>query len=84
MTQAVKSKKFRQNDYVRRLTMFQITLKAARELSGYTLEEVAEYCGVTVDELNKIEKDSNFLTVNIMLKIKKLYNDLPLRLSILV
>jgi len=37
--------------------MFKITLRAARELSGYTIEEAAGYCGVSVDSYREIEND---------------------------
>ena len=37
--------------------MFQITLKMAREMSGYTVEEVAEFCGVTTDCYREYEAD---------------------------
>ena len=37
--------------------MFQITLRAARISCGYTVEEVAEYCGVTIDKLNEFENN---------------------------
>ncbi|MDR3602101.1 MAG: helix-turn-helix transcriptional regulator [Desulfosporosinus sp.] len=37
--------------------MFQITLKDARELSGYTKEEVAGHCGITEDLYRDLEDD---------------------------
>ena len=59
--------------------MFKITLRTARELSGYTKEEVASHCGVLVDTLDGFEKDSSLITVAIIRKIIKLYK-VPLRL----
>jgi len=57
--------------------MFQISLKTARELSGYTVEEVAEYCRVTIDEFNEFENDCKDMPISIGLKVSNLYNFLP-------
>ena len=54
--------------------MFKITLRAARISCGYTVEEVAEYCGVTTDKLNEFENDCKGMPISIGLKISNLYN----------
>jgi transcriptional regulator with XRE-family HTH domain len=53
--------------------MFKISLKAARELSGYTVEKVAEYCGVTVDVYSKIENDPSQAQLSLIYKIVTAY-----------
>ena len=57
--------------------MFKISLKAARELSRYTVEEVAGYCGIPVDKLNEFENDCKDMPISIGLKISNLYNFPP-------
>ena len=49
--------------------MFQITLKGARELSGFTTEEVADHCGICEDEYQAIEDDPSQTSLSLMLKI---------------
>jgi transcriptional regulator with XRE-family HTH domain len=51
----------------------QITLKAAREMNGYTLEQVAEYCGVTADTISDIEDNSESITYDLLSSILNLY-----------
>ena len=53
--------------------MFQITLRAARISCGYTVEEVAEYCGVTTRVLNDLEIDSGQMQFLLMQKLTNLY-----------
>jgi transcriptional regulator with XRE-family HTH domain len=53
--------------------MFKISLKAARELSGYTVEEVAVICGVTVDVYSKIETDPSQTQLSLVHKIVTAY-----------
>ncbi len=37
--------------------MLTITLQSARELSGYSIEEIANYCGLTEDCYREYEDD---------------------------
>ena len=53
--------------------MFKISLKVARELSGYTVEDVAKYCGVSISNLSKIEIDSGWIQFSLMQKLTNLY-----------
>ena len=53
--------------------MFQISLKTARELSGYTADEVAKYCGVSTEVYNKIEIDPSQIQLSFIFKIVTLY-----------
>lgn len=53
--------------------MFKISLKAARELSGYTVEEVAGYCGIPVDVYSKIETDPSQTQLSLIYKIVTAY-----------
>ena len=49
--------------------MFKISLKEARELSGYTVEEVARNSGITVHEYNIIETDPSQSHLSVVLRI---------------
>jgi len=55
------------------MRMFQITLRAARLSCGYTPEEVAKHCGITVKAYEKIEKDSGKVKLGILLGLLKLF-----------
>ena len=57
--------------------MFQITLRTARELSGYTVEYVAEYCEVSRNTIRKYEKDYTKLPLHLIIKFSFLYNIYP-------
>ena len=46
-----------------------ITLRSARELSGYNVEEVARHCGVSEDLYNKIESDPGQTQLGLIFKI---------------
>lgn len=59
--------------------MFQITLRMAREAYGSSIEEVARCCGVSIEDLEKYEKDSSDMPISIGKKIRTLY-DVPLNL----
>jgi len=37
--------------------MFKITLQSAREMSGYSIKEIANHCGLTEDCYRKYEDD---------------------------
>lgn len=54
--------------------MFQFTLRAARVSCGYTEEEVAGYCGIRVGVLEKYEKNTVLIPVEVLSKISVLYN----------
>ncbi|GGH83665.1 transcriptional regulator with XRE-family HTH domain [Pullulanibacillus pueri] len=54
--------------------MMQITLRAARVNSGYTLKEAAEKFGISPDTLSKYEKDSTNVPRTFFIKIEKVYN----------
>lgn len=53
--------------------MFQFTLRATRILSGFTVEEVATACGVTVRKIKLYEKDSGRMPRSIAAQIVRLY-----------
>ena len=57
--------------------MFKISLRAARELSRYTVEEVAVICGVTVNKFNEFENDCKDMPISIVLKVSNLYRFPP-------
>lgn len=59
---------------------FQITLRAARISCGYTVKEVAQVCGVSSSTISKYERNSGNLPLNLMLKLRKLYNNVSLDL----
>ncbi len=50
-----------------------LSLRIVRVCFGYTVEEVAEYCGVSVKSLEAYEMDSGKMPINTALKVKKLY-----------
>jgi len=53
--------------------MFKISLRVARKLSGYTVEEVAVICGITADKFNEFENDCKDMPISIGLKVSNLY-----------
>lgn len=53
-----------------------LSLRGVRVCFGYTVEEVAEYCGISVKSLEAYEMDSGKMPINTALKVKKLYNHL--------
>jgi DNA-binding XRE family transcriptional regulator len=46
----------------------------AREMSGYTLDEAAEYCGVSTEQMEAFEREPGEIPKNVACKIKKMYN----------
>jgi len=54
--------------------MFQVTLRTARELCGYSLEDVSEYCGVAISAFEKYEKNTELIPIKVLSKIKLLFN----------
>lgn len=54
--------------------MFKISLRAARELSGYTVEEVAVICGITVEDVKGYEKDTREMPFDLARKVKRLFH----------
>ena len=53
--------------------MFKITLRTARELNGYTVEEVAECSGIPIGALSKYEVDSEWMPLSLISKVLTLY-----------
>jgi DNA-binding XRE family transcriptional regulator len=49
--------------------MFKITLRDARELSGFTIEDITNHCGLTEDEYQTIEEDPSQTCLSLVLKI---------------
>ena len=54
--------------------MFKISLKTARELSGYTVEEVAVICGITVEDVKRYENDTRKMPFDLAKKTKRLFH----------
>jgi len=54
--------------------MFQITLRTARELSGYTVEEAARHLEIPINTYIAYENDPGVIPKVIACKIKKMYN----------
>lgn len=50
------------------------SLKAVRELSGYSIEDVAEYCEVSRNTIRKYENDHTKLPLHLIIKFSFLYN----------
>lgn len=50
-----------------------MTLKTARELSGYTQAEAAKEIGVTPDTLGKYERGKSYPDIPTLKKIEQLY-----------
>lgn len=53
--------------------MFQFTLRAARISCGYTVEEAAAACGLSVRKFNQYEEDSGRLQRRTAIKFIRLY-----------
>lgn len=53
--------------------MFQITLRMAREMNGYKEKDVAEYLGITTEEIKIMENYEIDIPIVILNKIRKLY-----------
>jgi transcriptional regulator with XRE-family HTH domain len=56
-----------------RVERFQITLKAARINSGFTLKDVALETGKSVDTISKYESDSTHIPRDLMVALINLY-----------
>ena len=54
--------------------MFKITLRAARELSGYTVGEVAVICGITAGDVKRYENDTREMPFDLAKKAKRLFH----------
>ncbi len=50
-----------------------LTLRGIRECYGYTVEEVAEHCEVTAEEMEGYEKNCRVIMSDTMVKMSKLY-----------
>ncbi len=59
--------------------MFKISLEDARELRGLTMDELANHCGMQVEEYRIIENDPGQTILSLMLKISS-FLGLPLEL----
>jgi len=53
--------------------MFQNTLRSVRISHGYSMEEVAEYCGVSIETINELEIDPCRITYNLLENIQTFY-----------
>ena len=53
--------------------MFKITLRMARELSGYTVGEVSRHCHVSIVEMGRLENDPGEMPKVVACKIRRLY-----------
>ena len=53
--------------------MTKITLKMAREMSGYSVEEVAERVGVSATKIIRLEEKPEKLRASIAIKLRLLY-----------
>lgn len=60
--------------------MYHIPLRLVRESCGYSIDEAASFCEINPADYGIIENDASLLTANIMSKIKKLYNGIPLEI----
>lgn len=54
-----------------------LTLQQIRELYGYTFEEVAEYCEVSVNTIKKYERSTSKLPLYLIIKLSYLYRMSP-------
>lgn len=54
--------------------MFKITLRMAREMAGYTVEEVAGICRVTVEDIKRHEADTREMPFGLARVMKRLYH----------
>ena len=55
------------------LKQSKVTLKIAREASGYTQKEAAALIGVSVDTLSNYERGKSYPDVSILRKIEEVY-----------
>jgi len=55
----------------------QLTLRDIRNAKDYTIHEVAEYCGVSAEEIEEIEIDSSEISYDLLIKITDLYRVPP-------
>lgn len=54
--------------------MFQISLRAAREICGLSEMRVSDLCGISIDEYTSIELNTELLTSELLKKIKDSIN----------
>jgi len=54
--------------------MNKITLRMAREAKGYTVEEIAKHCDVSVERMKNLEDNPKCLKASILFKLRCLYN----------
>ncbi len=60
--------------------MFQITLRTARELCGYTIEDILKYSKLSLEACMELEGNTELLDVSHLRMIKKL---LPISLDLI-
>ena len=53
--------------------MIQFTLRTIRESCGYSVEEAASYCGVSVATFNSFQINSSLITIETIQKISELF-----------
>lgn len=53
--------------------MFKISLKEARELSGYTINEVADVCKVSTEVMEKLEEEPELMSARVVVGLRKIY-----------
>ena len=51
----------------------QFTLRMIREASGYTVEEVAEYCGMDVNKVEGIENGTEEARASTIIILREIY-----------
>jgi transcriptional regulator with XRE-family HTH domain len=54
--------------------MFKISLRAARELSGYTTKDIAVICGIAVEDVKRYEEDTRKMPFDLAKKAKRLFH----------
>lgn len=53
--------------------MFKITLQAVRISLGYKIEEAANHCHVSTQEMERLENDLGDMPASMVIKLRKLY-----------
>jgi transcriptional regulator with XRE-family HTH domain len=54
--------------------MRQITLKMARELSGFSVEDISLVCGITIEDVNAYERDTRKMPFDLARVAKRLFH----------
>ncbi|WP_135549016.1 helix-turn-helix domain-containing protein [Desulfosporosinus fructosivorans] len=53
--------------------MAQVTLRSAREMNGYSMEDIAVVCGITVEDVKMYEEDTRKMPFDLAKKAKRLF-----------